>query len=105
MSIEQSLDTGVSGMIANQLMLDTISNNLANLGTDGFKGSDVDFESALTQTNFAGSAPANGLGGLNPEQLGLGVQTGAIPVDMSQGALQSTGNSLDVAIQGSGFFE
>jgi flagellar hook protein FlgE len=105
MSIEQSLDTGVSGMIANQLALDTISNNLANLGTDGFKGSDVSFESALTQTNFSGSAPGNGLGGLNPQQVGLGVQTGAIPVDMSQGALQSTGNSLDVAIQGNGFFE
>ncbi len=105
MSIEQSLDTGVSGMIANQLALDTISNNLANLGTNGFKGSDVSFESALTQTNFSGSAPANGLGGLNPKQLGLGVQTGAISVDMNQGALQSTGNSLDVAIQGAGFFE
>jgi flagellar hook-basal body protein len=105
MSIEQSLDTGVSGMIANQLALDTISNNLANLGTNGFKDSEVSFQSALTQTSFAGSAPANGIGGLDPQQLGLGVNTSAVAVDMNQGALQNTGNSLDAAIQGSGFFE
>jgi|GEM_PF-1967858 flagellar hook protein FlgE len=105
MGIEQSLDTGVSGMITAQLDLDTISNNLANLSTNGYKDSEVSFETALTQTSFAGSAPASGIGGLNPQQLGLGTQTEAVTMDMSQGALQSTGNALDTAIQGSGFFE
>ncbi|MDA3959929.1 MAG: flagellar hook-basal body complex protein [Planctomycetota bacterium] len=105
MSSVRSLSSGVSGMLTNQLSMDVTANNLANATTPGFKGSRVNFANNLVQTEFAGSAPGNNLGGTNPLQVGLGVTAGSIQVDMSQGALQSTGRTLDLAVQGQGFFE
>jgi flagellar hook protein FlgE len=103
--MQRSLSSGVSGMVNHQVILDTVANNLANISTTGFKSSKVSFSNSLNQTSFAGSAPAGSVGGRNPTQLGLGVQTSSINVDMRQGALQATGRNFDIAIQGEGFFE
>ncbi len=103
--MQRSLSSGVSGMVNHQTILDTVANNLANISTSGFKASTVSFANSLLQTSFAGNAPSGNTGGRNPTQIGLGVQTVAINVDMRQGALQSTGRTFDLAIQGDGFFE
>ena len=105
MALLQALTTGVTGMINHQLILDTTANNLANVNTPGFKASRVDFATSLSETSFGGSAPTSIDGGRNPEQLGLGVTTGAVDVDFSQGSLQSTGRNFDLAVSGSGFFQ
>lgn len=103
--MQRSLSSGVSGMVNHQVILDTVANNLANISTSGFKASTVSFANSLLQTSFAGNAPSGNTGGRNPTQIGLGVQTVAINVDMRQGALQSTGRTFDLAVQGDGFFE
>jgi flagellar hook protein FlgE len=103
--MQRSLSSGVSGMVNHQLILDTVANNLANISTTGFKSSTVSFSNSLNQTFYSGSAPGSSVGGTNPTQIGLGVQTSSINVDMRQGALQATGRTFDIAIQGNGFFE
>ena len=105
MALQRALDSGVTGMLNNQLSLDVVANNIANVNTPGFKGSRVSFANSLVQTTFAGSAPGTNIGGQNPQQVGLGVQTTSIDIDMSQGALAATGRNLDLAVQGEGFFE
>ena len=100
----RSLFSGVAGLASQQLVLDTTANNLANISTSGFKGSRVSFSTALLQTQSAGSSPTGVAGGLNPRQVGLGVRNSSVDVDMRQGALLTTGRTLDMAIQGSGFF-
>lgn len=103
--MQRSLFAGVSGLTNHQSILDITANNLANISTPGFKGSRVSFATAMNQTQSAGSSPGSQSGGTNPRQIGLGVASGSIDVDMRQGALLSTGRSLDLAIQGSGFFK
>jgi len=103
--MQRSLSSGVSGMVNHQVILDTVANNLANVSTPGFKSSRVSFATTLSQTSFAGSAPEGASGGRNPSQVGLGVSTTSVDIDMRQGALQSTGRTFDLAIQGEGFFE
>ena len=101
----RALTSGVTGMLNNQISLDVIANNLANVNTPGYKASRVSFANSLVQTTFTGSAPGANVGGRNPQQIGLGVNTASIDIDMGQGALQATGRELDLAIQGEGFFE
>ena len=103
--MQRSLSSGVSGMVNHQMILDTVANNLSNVSTPGFKSSRVSFSTALNQIDFAGSAPGNNLGGRNPEQIGLGVQSGSIDVNMNQGALAATGRAFDLSVQGAGFFQ
>lgn len=103
--MQRSLSSGVSGMVNHQLILDTVANNLANVSTPGFKSSRVSFATTLSQTSFAGSAPDASSGGRNPTQTGLGVSTVSVDRDMRQGALQATGRTFDLAIQGEGFFQ
>ena len=103
--MQRSLFSGVSGMVNHQLILDTVANNLANVSTPGFKAGRVSFATTLSQTSFAGSSPAATTGGQNPTQVGLGVTTSSIDIDMRQGALQSTGRTFDLAVQGEGFFQ
>jgi len=93
-----SLYTGVSGLAAHQQAVDVIANNIANINTVGFKAARVTFEDALSQTLAGGGTSTN------PVQVGLGVAVGSIDPDMTQGALQATGRSGDLAIQGGGFF-
>ena len=95
----------ISGLQVHQTMLDVTANDIANVNTVGFKGrADVSFKDALSQLQCGASAPSATLGGTNAAQIGLGVQLGAIDNQMGSGAIQSTGNPLDLAIQGDGFF-
>lgn len=101
----RSLYAGVSGMRNNQTKMDTIGNNIANVGTTGFKSGRVKFQDMLSQTLANAQAPTqNTLGGINGQQVGLGVKTGAIDTIMTDGAMQPTNRDLDFAIEGNGFF-
>jgi flagellar hook protein FlgE len=96
--------SAISGLRTHQVMLDVVSNNLANVNTVGYKSSRVTFKDQLQQTLYGGSAEGPNTGGTNSAQVGLGVQLGSIDAVMGDGSLQTTGNPLDVAIQGDGFF-
>jgi flagellar hook protein FlgE len=94
----RAMFAAVSGLRANQTMMDVVGNNIANVNTPGFKASSVTFEEALSQL-LRGPADS-----INPLQLGLGVRVAAIDPIFTQGAVQVTGRSTDLAIQGDGFF-
>ncbi|MFH1514164.1 MAG: flagellar hook-basal body complex protein [bacterium] len=96
--------SAVAGMKSNQLRLDVIANNIANINTYGFKGSRVTFSELLSQMLSAASSPQGGRGGINPMQIGLGVKLASIDSIMGQGSIQNTGNPRDLAINGDGFF-
>jgi flagellar hook protein FlgE len=93
----------ISGLDANQAMLNNTANNLANVNTVGYKASSVTFADSLTQVIRGASGPTSTTGGSNPVQIGLGVQINATRNEMTEGAFQTTGNPLDIAIQGGGF--
>lgn len=101
----RSLHTAATGMEAQELKMDVVANNLANAGTTGFKRVRAEFEDLLSETIRAPQAP-DPRGGTEPAplQVGLGVRAGATSRDFGQGDLVATGNSLDVAIEGAGFF-
>ena len=94
----------ISGLRVHQIMLDVTANDIVNVNTVGFKAERTTFKDALSQTQRGASGPSASLGGTNPAQIGLGVQLNGIDNLMQSGAIQSTGNALDVAIQGDGFF-
>ena len=100
----RSLYSGISGMKVNQTKLDVIGNNLANVSTTAFKGSRVNFSTTISQTLGSASAASDSLGGVNGKQIGLGAQISSIDKIMSQGSMQSTSRSLDVAVDGSVYF-
>ncbi len=101
----KSLYSGVSGLGANLTNLDVIGNNIANSNTTGFKSGRVTFNEMLTQTIKSASRPVSGgLGGTNPQQIGLGTSVGSIDTNFAQGNFQTTGKKTDLAIQGPGFF-
>lgn len=101
----RSLFAGVSGLANHQVMLDVIGNNISNINTVGFKSSRVTFREMLTQTIRGASRPiGGGMGGTNPQQIGLGSAIGSIDTDFSQGNMQTTGVMTDMAIEGEGFF-
>lgn len=101
----KSLYSGVSGLSANLTNLDVIGNNIANSNTVGFKSGRVTFSEMLTQTIRSASRPVSGgLGGTNPQQVGLGTRVGSIDTNFNQGNFQTTGKKTDLAIQGNGFF-
>jgi flagellar hook protein FlgE len=100
----RSMFSAISGLKTHQTMLDVTSNNIANVNTTGFKAGRTTFKDSLAQTQSGGAAPSGTQGGANAMQIGLGVQVGSIDNMMAGGALQSTGNVLDVAITGDGFF-
>jgi flagellar basal-body rod protein FlgG len=102
----RSLYTAASGMLANQLMVDSISNNLANVNTNGYKKSRVEFQDLLYQTMVEpGGSTADGTKLPDSLQVGLGIKTVGNPRNFTQGNLTQTGNAWDVAIQGDGFFQ
>jgi flagellar hook protein FlgE len=100
----RSLYSGVSGMDANQEWIDTIGNDIANVNTTGYKSSEIQFEDFLSQTISAASSPTETLGGVNPDQVGLGVKVAGVETNFSAGTQEQTGNPLDLSIQGNGFF-
>ena len=99
-----SLTTGVSGLRAHQQMLEVVGNNLANVNTPSFKSSRIDFSEALVATLQPAMAPSATQGGVNAVQRGFGVEVSSINVDTSQGTFEATGRTLDLAIQGEGYF-
>jgi flagellar hook protein FlgE len=101
----EGIYAAISGLEANQTMLDVVSNNLANLNTVGYKDQSVDFSSALSQVISGAGGPTSQLGGTNPVEVGVGVNVQAIDTNESTGTMESTGNPLDVAIQGSGYLQ
>jgi flagellar hook protein FlgE len=100
----RSLYSGISGLRANQTMMDVVGNNIANVNTAGFKTSNTVFQDTLSQLVQGASAPTGARGGTNPAQIGLGVRVAAITTNFNPGAAQTTGRSSDVMIQGDGFF-
>lgn len=101
----RSLYAGVSGMRTNQTKMDVLGNNIANVNTTGFKSGRVRFQDMLSQTFTSAQSPnAGSLGGVNAQQVGLGVKVGAIDTIMTDGALQPTNRDLDLAVEGNGFF-
>lgn len=100
----RSLFAGVSGLQAHQEMMDVVGNNIANVDTTGFKSSSAVFQDLLSQILAGASSPTQTQGGTNPAQVGLGSRIAGISTNFAQGALQVTGKSTDVAIQGDGFF-
>jgi len=100
----RSMYAGVSGLKTHQTRMDVIGNNIANVNTAGFKASRVTFKEMLSQTLSGAKAPQDNRGGMNPQQVGLGVSLGSIDTNHVQGNLQSTGLGTDLAIQGNGYF-
>lgn len=101
-----SLYSAATGMEAQQLNLNTIANNLANVNTPGFKRSKIEFQDLLYQNPRASGADSGG-GNLVPTgvEVGNGSRVAATSKVFSQGQLTNTGEKLDIAIQGEGFYE
>jgi flagellar basal-body rod protein FlgG len=106
--MDSGLRTSASGMRAQQIMVDTISNNLANVNTTGFKRSSANFEDLLYET-LQGPRTSGGPNGngqtVAPVQVGKGVRLAGINRLDTQGATTQTGRDLDLAINGPGFFQ
>lgn len=102
----RSLWTGTTGMNAQQLNIDVIANNLANVNTTGFKKSNVDFQDLLYQkAKVPGSQTSDDTESPTGILVGLGVKPAAVTKVFTQGDLILTENELDVAIEGKGFFQ
>jgi flagellar basal-body rod protein FlgG len=101
----RALWTAASGMEAQQLNIDVISNNLANVNTTGFKKSRADFEDLMYQTLKTNGAPSTSSTQTVGIQVGLGVTPAAVTKVFTAGNITQTGNDLDLAIEGDGFFQ
>lgn len=99
----RALFSGVSGLSNNQLKMDIIGNNIANINTIGFKTSRINFAEELSQLIQSSTKSASG-GTQNALFVGLGVRANSIERDFSQGILQTTGKQTDLGIDGDGFF-
>ncbi|MCH8247837.1 MAG: flagellar hook-basal body complex protein, partial [Bacteroidetes bacterium] len=98
----RSLFSGVSGLRNQQVKMDVISNNISNINTIGFKSSRINFAEELGQTLRA--AQEGTTGSQNAVLVGLGVRIGSIDRNFTQGILQTTGRTMDIGIEGNGFF-
>ena len=103
----RALAIAATGMTAQQTNVEVIANNIANINTTGFKRSRAEFTDLLYQVERAAGSPARGGQEAIPEgaQIGLGVRTTAIRNLHTQGALTNTGNRLDLALNGRGWFQ
>ena len=103
----RALDTAATGMAAQDLKVQVIAGNIANMGTTGFKSQRAEFQDLIYEHVQRIGAQASDQGNILPVgiELGSGVKTVGTPRLMTQGTLSQTGNSLDVAIQGDGWFK
>ena len=103
----QALRTAATGMSAQQLNVEVISNNIANMNTVGFKRQRAEFQDLLYQTLERAGAQSSEQGTVVPTglQVGAGVKAGSIYRIVEHGAMTQTGNKLDMAIQGRGYFQ
>ncbi len=104
MSFTGSLFSSVSGLKNHQALMDVIGNNISNVNTIGFKQSRISFAETFANTLSAGKKGTSTIGGINPNQIGLGAKISAIDRIWSQGPFERTGVATDVAIQGKGMF-
>jgi flagellar basal-body rod protein FlgG len=103
----RAMDIAATGMLAQQLNVEVISNNIANINTTAFKGQRAEFQDLLYQSERRVGSASSDNGTIVPSgvQIGIGVKTAAVNRMMAQGNLTNTNNSLDLAIQGNGFFQ
>lgn len=103
----QALRTAATGMAAQQLNVEVISNNIANMNTVGFKRQSAVFEDLLYQTLEQPGAQSSDQGNIVPSgvQIGAGVKAGSVYRITGQGSMTNTGNALDLAIDGQGYFQ
>lgn len=99
----RSLRTGVSGLLSNQVRMDVVGNNIANVNTLAFKRGRAAFNELLGQ-QLLGVGRMSGGAGVNPSYVGLGVSVGSIDQSWAQGALENTNRANDLALNGDGFF-
>lgn len=100
----RSLFSGISGLKNHQTRMDVIGNNIANVNTTAFKGSRVTFQDMLSQNLAGASGPQGNRGGVNPQQIGLGMSMASIDRNFTNGNVQSTGANNDLCLTGGGFF-
>jgi flagellar hook protein FlgE len=100
----RSLFAGVSGMRNHQVRMDVIGNNISNVNTVAFKSGRVTFKEGFAQLLQGASRPPGDQGGINPIQIGLGMQIGSIDQLFTQGNIETTGQNTDLAIQGDSMF-
>ena len=103
----RSLDIGATGMLAQQLNVDVISNNIANMTTSGYKRQRAAFQDLIYQNIDRPGMTSSDSGTIVPSglQIGLGVRTGSVYRLHSQGAIRITENPLDLAVTGEGYFQ
>lgn len=101
------LSIAATGMAAQQLNVEVIANNIANINTTGFKRSRAEFSDLMYQAERLPGVSTRGTSNTIPEgaMVGLGVRTAAVRNLQIQGTLTNTGNSLDLALNGNGFFQ
>ena len=100
----RALWTAASGMIAQQTNIDSISNNLSNVNTTGYKSEQAEFKSLLYQTLQSKTTSANGDEKPVPVQVGLGTRVASITSDFTNGALIANSSNTAFALEGRGFF-
>ncbi len=103
----RSLSTGATGMMAQQLNVEVISNNIANMSTTGFKRQRAEFQDLLYQNMRRPGSTSSDANTIVPSgiQVGVGVRTAGVYRINEQGNLSSTGNTYDLAISGKGYFQ
>ncbi len=101
----RALWTAASGMQAQQLNMDVIANNLANVNTAGFKKSRADFQDLMYQNLKTTGAPSTSTTQTAGIQVGLGTKSAAVTKLFTAGNISQTGNQLDISVEGDGFFQ
>jgi len=104
MGLTSAMYTGLSGINVNQVRIDAIGHNLANVNTTAFKGSRTLFQTQFSETLSQGNGPSATSGGVNPTQLGRGALVGTIQRSFAPGSVEMTGIVSDLAVEGAGFF-
>lgn len=104
MGLTSAMYTGLSGINVNQVRIDAIGHNLANVNTTAFKGSRTLFQTQFSETLSQGNGPSVTSGGVNPTQLGRGALVGTIQRSFTPGSVEMTGIVSDLAVEGAGFF-
>ncbi len=102
--MSQALYTSMSGINAATTSISVVSNNVANINTTAFKSADARFENLFSKTYTTGNSPTKTAGGINPKQIGMGVEVGSIVRNFTEGTYVSTGRTEDLMISGGGYF-
>src|SRR5580698_7644604 len=100
----RSLHIAATGMAAQETQLDAIANNVANANTTGYKKQNAEFEDLLYQNQRSPTPTNAGPAAPTSVQIGSGSRVVAMSRSMAEGSIQQTGNTLDLAIEGSGYF-